>query len=57
MNNRNKSDEIEFLREALKNTKKSLDDEKLMNHTIKQKRVINFKNIKSILKYFKISFY
>ncbi len=39
MNLRNKDDEIEYLKESLKNAKSELDKERLLNTAIKQKKV------------------
>lgn len=44
---RNKEDEIEFLKESLKNIKSDLERERLLNAAIKQKKVFleqSFKN-------------
>jgi hypothetical protein len=39
MFSRNKEDEIEYLKESLRNAKSELEREKLLNTAIKQKRV------------------
>lgn len=39
MFSRSKEDEIEFLKESLKNAKSDLEREKLLNGAIKQKKV------------------
>ena len=39
MFSRNKEDEIEYLKESLRNAKSELEREKLLNAAIKQKRV------------------
>ncbi|RNA40375.1 forkhead-associated domain-containing 1-like [Brachionus plicatilis] len=41
MYSRNKEDEIEFLKESLKNTKSDLEREKLLNSAIKQKKPVD----------------
>ena len=41
MYSRSKEDEIEYLKESLKNAKAELEREKLLNSAIKQKKVIS----------------
>jgi hypothetical protein len=41
MFSRNKEDEIEYLKESLRNAKSELEREKLLNAAVKQKRVIS----------------
>ena len=43
MFSRNKEDEIEYLKESLRNAKSELEREKLLNTAIKQKKVKNKK--------------